>query len=412
MVGSWAGRRAAWRPLAAFALVAALGATGTALVESPAGAKPAHSWAIEPGANQGTDTNFLYGVSCLSATACIAVGFSTSPGVDRTLVESWNGTAWKIEPSVDPGGVWNFLYGVSCSTDRACAAVGRYENPSGVNRTLIEMWNGTAWRLVTSPNRDTGPSVLSAVSCVKATFCVAVGSSQAGGVTRALIERWNGKVWSIDAGSANHKPASANALAGVTCTSVTSCTAVGTFFDPHGVKHALVESWNGTKWSLGPSRDRGTLGTALTGVACVSAKWCQAVGTYDVAVAGKRTVPRTLVESWNGAKWLVAPSPNRDAGANTLAAVSCISAASCKAVGWYETHNAPVHQTLTVAWDGKTWRIVGSPNPVTSPVTDNYLGVRGSALNAVSCVSATMCRSAGFAVDANGHDQVLIEAFS
>lgn len=254
--------------------------------------------------------------------------------------------------------------------------------------------------------------MLTAVSCVSAASCVAVGSSQVGASTRTLVEIWNGHAWAVDASSANHAPSSNNSLAGVSCVSARSCTAVGAYVDTHGVTHTLIESWNGSKWSIGPSRDNGPQGSTLTGVSCISVASCQAVGTYETAGFDTGLVPRTLVESWNGTKWSIVASPNRDTNANAFTGVSCVSATSCKAVGWYQTHNAGVHQTLTEAWNGKTWRIVGSPNPVTSPATDNYLGVHGSAMNSVTCISANVCRSVGFYVDINGHDKVLIESYS
>ena len=383
-----------------------------AIVEPPAGAQTSHSWAIAHSVNQGNDTNFLYGVSCPSATSCTAVGFYTSPGVDRTLIESWNGAAWKVVASPSPGGVWNFLYGVSCTSADACTAVGRYENPNGTNRTLIETWDGATWKVAPSPNRGSAANVLSAVWCASTVSCVAVGSSQVGASTRTLVETWNGHTWALDASSANHAPSSDNSLAGVSCAAARSCTAVGSYVDPHGVPHTLVESWNGTRWSIVPSRDNGPDGSTLTGVSCLSATSCQAVGTYEIAGFDTGLLPRTLVESWNGTKWSIGPSPNRGTSANAFTGVSCVSATACKAVGWYQTHTAGVHQTLTETWNGKTWRIVGSPNPVTSPATDNYLGVRGSALNAVACRAVNVCRSAGFYVDIDGHDRALIESYT
>ena len=75
----------------------------------------------------------LISVSCSSATACSAVGQSSdmnSRGVtlrSAPLVERWNGTRWTIEPSPNPAvgtpslGV---LAGVSCVSSTSCVAVG------------------------------------------------------------------------------------------------------------------------------------------------------------------------------------------------------------------------------------------------------------------------------------------------
>jgi hypothetical protein len=49
-------------------------------------------------------------------------------------------------------------------------------------------------------------------------------------------------------------------------------------------------------------------------------------------------VGKTLVESWNGARWSVVPTPNRGSaagGGDGLGAVSCVPAGPCTAVGSY-----------------------------------------------------------------------------
>jgi len=69
----------------------------------------------------------LLGVSCVSATDCLAVGDQTnlSSGRSLTLVESWNGSTWSTVPSPTANGD-NFLSGVSCTSAGFCAAVGNY----------------------------------------------------------------------------------------------------------------------------------------------------------------------------------------------------------------------------------------------------------------------------------------------
>ena len=69
----------------------------------------------------------LLGVSCVSATDCLAVGDQTnlSSGRSLTLVQSWNGSTWSTVPSPNANGD-NFLSGVSCTSAGFCAAVGKY----------------------------------------------------------------------------------------------------------------------------------------------------------------------------------------------------------------------------------------------------------------------------------------------
>ena len=57
-------------------------------------------------------------------------------------------------------------------------------------------------------------------------------------------------------------------------------------------------------WSVVPSPSPGS-GDALSGVSCVSAEACTAVGTYHTSSGGART----LIESSNGTTWSVVPNP-------------------------------------------------------------------------------------------------------
>ncbi|TMB87374.1 MAG: hypothetical protein E6J45_12580 [Chloroflexi bacterium] len=92
---------------------------------------------------------------------------------------------------------------------------------------------------------------------------------------------------------------------------------------------------------------------------------------------------RTLIESWNGTTWSIVASPNNGTGFNALYDVSCVSASSCNAVGEYSSGN--VERTLTEAWDGTAWTLVASPNNGAN--NDNVLyGV--SCLAATSCKTA------------------------
>jgi hypothetical protein len=81
-------------------------------------------------------------VSCTSAASCTAVGSYQSSsvptfGASLTLVEVWDGTAWSIASSPNPG-TGDILEGVSCGASQVCTAVGQGPDPGGVNSTLIE----------------------------------------------------------------------------------------------------------------------------------------------------------------------------------------------------------------------------------------------------------------------------------
>ena len=78
-------------------------------------------------------------------------------------------------------------------------------------------------------------------------------------------------------------------------------------------------------------------------VSCASSRSCMAVGSYiDLGMT-------TLVESWNGTKWSIVPSPsNPDSHLAFLNGVSCTSSTSCIAVGFYPKDTG-VSKTLVEA---------------------------------------------------------------
>src|SRR6185312_15179999 len=224
---------------------------------------------------------------------------------------------WSVVPSPNPGSGYNILNAVSCTSPAACTAVG-YDRAGNPFHNVIESWNGAKWSVVPSP-APPGPAVgLNGVSCVSAAACVAVGSyGTSSGASKALIESWNGTSWSV--APSPHPASSSTILYGVSCISAADCTAVGSYYPLNsGQFQTFVESWNGTKWSVVPSPSPGSEYNALSAVSCVSAAACTAVGSqYETP-----TEQRTLAESWNGATWSVVPSPNRPNG-NALDGVSC-----------------------------------------------------------------------------------------
>jgi hypothetical protein len=94
-------------------------------------------WSIvsSPSARNASQTfNFPSGVTCVSASDCWAVGFSwAGSNSHQTLIERWDGTAWAIvsSPNTSPTRE-NVLFGVTCVSASNCWAVGDYYNAPGV----------------------------------------------------------------------------------------------------------------------------------------------------------------------------------------------------------------------------------------------------------------------------------------
>src|SRR5207244_978912 len=122
---------------------------------------------------------------------------------------------------------------------------------------------------------------------------------------------------------------------------------------------------NGTAWSVGLAGDPpGLQSSILLSVSCPSSTTCFAVGT---AFDGSQFDP--LVERWNGTSWSVAASPNPVTGvAGTLDGVACTSANACFAAGSYISNTTHTGRTLIERWNGTSWSVVASPN---APGTNN-----------------------------------------
>ena len=222
----------------------------------------------------------LFGVSCSAATDCAAVGTYRVSGMDLPLAERWNGRSWRIQATPHPAGVGQ-LFGVSCSSPSSCVAV------SG---EFAEVWNGTSWRVQATAQLPPGSQgvTLSGVSCQSASFCTAVGSyfgKNGGPLT--LAEVWNGTAWQ-KVTTPNRHGAQRNELTGVSCTSARACTATGdSAANDFSPPVALAEVWDGTRWSLQTTPNpAGTVSSVLLGVSCPTATSCTAVG-YRFGLSGR-----------------------------------------------------------------------------------------------------------------------------
>jgi hypothetical protein len=240
----------------------------------------------------------LFGVSCSSATACTAVGqyeyYAGGGNYEwRVLAESWNGTEWKIQSAPEPSGAQkSALLSVSCSSANACMAVGYSEK---VDYTpLAESWNGTEWKIQSAPEpHGAEGSELLRVSCSSATACTAVGVyyNSESKEDELLAERWNGTEWEIQSMPEPHG-AQSSELTGVSCSSATACTAVGQATG----EDLFAERWNGAEWQIQsmPMADESAGDQWWTGVSCTSPQVCVGVGAGGPLV--EREIPPAITE--------------------------------------------------------------------------------------------------------------------
>lgn len=318
-------------------------------------------WKVQSTPNPiGAQGGGLDNVSCSSATSCIAVGsFFTSGEVETALALRWDGTAWKLQPVRIPTGTQDsFLEGISCTSPTACTAVGMYDNSTGNAQALIERWNGTSWKLQSSPNPTTAQdTVLHAVSCTTPTACTAVGAySNSSFPHIEFAEAWNGSSWSLQDVPFFSKEA---LFHGVSCTSPSACTAVGYYFANAG-QLALTDRWDGSNWNYqhNPSVTGAQL-TSLGAVSCASSTACTGVGSY----VDSTNHAKTLAEAWNGNSWSIAPTPNATGQtASALRGVSCSSTTACTAVGQStNTNGGFTFHSLVERWNGTAWKVQVAP---------------------------------------------------
>jgi hypothetical protein len=219
-------------------------------------------------------------MSCPTATFCMFVG---GAGYALTL----KGSTWSKPVRVTTRNL-RFL---SCTSATFCLAV------DDIAEAFT--FNGSAWAKVSgTPKGLSGP-----VSCVSPTFCL----SAAQYLVAPGLTFYNGKTWTTPV-SVPTEPDGAE-VAGLSCTSTTSCTVVG----EGGGAAELV----GTTWKA-PLAFDGEDGPNW--ISCVGTAICQVVDTRGRIIPLDNGVPgpATQIEGFNG----------------VLPWISCATAKFCVAVDW------------------------------------------------------------------------------
>ncbi len=349
--------------------------TYSALIETYNG----HVWSVMPSPKiaNGHGYGSLNAVSCPSASFCVAVGIWSTGAVSpyHTLVETYNGSSWSITPSPNTSATdQDILTGVSCSSAKFCEAVGYYTTASNqAGATLVETYNGSSWSITPSPNEGNGIVRLLSVSCASSMFCMAAGGYDLPNSTKGLIETYNGFTWSVMPNPNPSGSTSRNYLySGVSCVSAMFCEAVGAYsVNSYNSVGTLVETYDGSSWSITPSPNPNPnpgWGNFLDSVSCTSATFCAAVGSVDTLV-GSVSPTLTLVETYNGSTWSVVSSPNVDTTLgtgqvpspyNALQSVSCESASACAALGSYYYSTPPCYSGTSTTTKGNLIEATGA----------------------------------------------------
>ena len=410
------------------------GARGLPLVELWNG----HRWSLRRfrGPSWSTETE-LSSVSCVTGRACAAVGFTTTASrLEQPLASWWNGRRWLVEPLMDRYGNGAALTGVSCVSASMCVAIG---SGAQAGDEIAERWDGRSW--VAMP-RPTTSATVGGVSCPDVRVCWAVGSGADGARELPRVWRWNGSRWRSVPAPAAIGPIGSG-LDAIACTGPDACTAVGHYsrpgpgmvYRPRNPTASLVERWTGRRWAAarvpgsqaysslssvscpiatgceavgsspeGPIVARATSGgwrgvrisgraiqnASLAGVSCVATSGCVAVGT---TISTENALVTFATVNVGAHVHFIATVDPLGATVSTLTDVSCLSSINCMAVGQY---GADQPRPFAERWNGTRWRIALLPIPAGA-----LAPVRGSGngefltMTGISCPASDACTAVG-----------------
>jgi hypothetical protein len=247
-------------------------------------------WAAVPTPSQGS-VSWLSGVAAVAPDDAWAVGTGVADGGGfDPIALHWDGSTWSLSlVAVPPTG--GLFAAVAAAGPDDVWAVGN----AGLNstaRTLVEHFNGTDWRIVSSPHRRI-PSRLEGIAVAGPNDAWAVGQSAAAvGAPRMLREHWDGQRWSVSedrAGKGN--------LAGVAADGPNDVWAVG---QGDLLTLSVATPFDGTSWRSTHTRNPSPIEDELMGASAVSRTEAWAAGAfYDQGL-------RLLIERWDGSRWHVA----------------------------------------------------------------------------------------------------------
>lgn len=312
---------------------------------------PANAFAANPDAA-------VTSVACTSAGTCVAVGDyaydSTGLGHAFTVAESrgsW-ARAQQITPPANAAtqGGDATLGAVTCTSAGSCVAVGSYLDKAGDQELMAVTESKGRWgqgRQIAPPANAAASAgaFLDGVSCWRPGDCWAVGmytDTAHDGEALATAEssgRWAQATQIAVPSDAGPNPGAQ--LTGVACSPSGSCNATGGYFDASAASHAMVATTSGHGWARATEvkapTASGFVAPFLSGISCIAAPTCEAVGGYLDNFAA---VPMAVTRS--AGKWQPAnnvPSPAnaltgmfRDA---TLLSIACLNGHACTALGWY-----------------------------------------------------------------------------
>jgi hypothetical protein len=341
----------------------------------------------------------LDAVAAVSATDVWAFGLYR---LGKPLAEHWDGSSWQQVPIPAPKGAAEIEIGRAVArTATDIWVVGSWAGPNtSFYRTLVEHWNGTAWKIVRSPSARAG-SRLIGVTVVSAKDAWAVGESLVTNRVRnfsffeTLILHWDGKAWKRvpspnPAEVGRRRESQDSSLADVTAVSARNAWAVGTYFrrarNGHHSDQTLVLHWNGKGWRQVVSPNPGGIRhvNELDAVAAKSASDVWSVGGYR----NGRGEELLLAEHWNGHAWKAVPAPGPISAEQRLTSLAPLSAGDVWASGSYLDDDGLIEQPLLGHWNGSAWTLLPTPKHRTNVSLNEIAAVSPNDVWAVGWVAS------------------------
>jgi hypothetical protein len=286
-----------------------------------------------------------------------------------------SGGGWTVQPTQLYGTSDNSVGAVAGSSPTDVWAVGDFlpdtaNSNQDATLSFAEHYDGTAWTVVPTPNTGVNFNSFYGAAASQGDAWAVGEYLNSDYQDRALIETWNGSSWSI---ADNPQPGSVrDMLFGASAVSPSDVWAVGDQEGSNHVFQTLAEHWDGTSWSVVPTPGPGSTGNHLYAV--------DAVSPDNVWAAGQQLGPSSpdlgLVEHWNGSKWSLMPTPATPSG-DTLVMLDAIDVVG-NTVWVAGEADSPQGggQPLVERYSGGNWTIASLP---TIPTGANWTNLYGLA---------------------------------
>ena len=337
------------------------------------------------GVNQAQTSAGFNSIVCSAPGTCTAVGHFDEPGVGLVaMTDSSVGGLWSPAAAatfaigVQSTSTMAAFFSVSCPRAGDCTAAGQFLDAGGNVEAMTATSTNGEWGTVVPATYASGvqnatPSAyFAAVSCSAPGSCTAAGSFlDANGNTSAMTESSVNGSWSAavpsNVFSVTHTTHPKATFTSVSCTSVGTCTAVGSYEDSTQGNQAFTQSSTNGTWapSVAAKIAAGVQSTSpndkFTAVSCSKVGDCTAVGRLAANQGGQWVYDPMVATSTNGV-WgqvVVTSLASLSSVANGIGfnGVSCTSPGNCAMVG--DEFLAPSSTTAAI----QTMTTIQTPSP-------------------------------------------------